>query len=311
MRRFVESSARPSKHRYGPARRYSGRNAPRGQRIAVSDGRQWEVDVTLRGTLRRDRWSFPLQSGSVRCDSTRSLAGDRGHLREGYLILTAQPCTPSSPPARPPESAAVEFRRRSAAGRSATWQWHWPGGRSSGKVSCASRLPEGDRRARRADWIARARGRYVAAAAAAYLTLARGDTAAAIRGLGALPRESCPRCYFDRVVLARLLVDAGRDVKAWDLLQRICPARRFPVRSKSSGACFAGGSRSASASASKQSSLRMGVGMWRRADPELEPYVTEAREGLARLTAEQAVGCSVLLRRAGPGPRAPRPAVPR
>ena len=28
------------------------------------------------------------------------------------------------------------------------------------------------------------------------------------------------------------------------------------------------------------------VGMWRRPDPELEPYVAEAREGLARLTAE-------------------------
>jgi hypothetical protein len=29
------------------------------------------------------------------------------------------------------------------------------------------------------------------------------------------------------------------------------------------------------------------VGMWRRPDPELEPYVTEAREGLERLTAEK------------------------
>jgi hypothetical protein len=26
--------------------------------------------------------------------------------------------------------------------------------------------------------------------------------------------------------------------------------------------------------------------VWRRADPELQPYVTEAREGLARLTGE-------------------------
>jgi hypothetical protein len=29
------------------------------------------------------------------------------------------------------------------------------------------------------------------------------------------------------------------------------------------------------------------LGMWRKADPELQPYVTEAREGLARLTAER------------------------
>jgi hypothetical protein len=29
------------------------------------------------------------------------------------------------------------------------------------------------------------------------------------------------------------------------------------------------------------------VGMWRRPDPELEPYVAEARDGLARLTAEK------------------------
>ena len=29
------------------------------------------------------------------------------------------------------------------------------------------------------------------------------------------------------------------------------------------------------------------AGMWRNADPELQPYVTEAREGLARLTSER------------------------
>jgi transposase len=29
------------------------------------------------------------------------------------------------------------------------------------------------------------------------------------------------------------------------------------------------------------------TGMWRNADPELQPYVAEAREGLARLTAER------------------------
>ena len=29
------------------------------------------------------------------------------------------------------------------------------------------------------------------------------------------------------------------------------------------------------------------AGMWRNADPELQPYVKEAREALARLTAEQ------------------------
>jgi hypothetical protein len=29
------------------------------------------------------------------------------------------------------------------------------------------------------------------------------------------------------------------------------------------------------------------VGMWRNADPELQPYVAEAREGLARLTGER------------------------
>jgi len=27
--------------------------------------------------------------------------------------------------------------------------------------------------------------------------------------------------------------------------------------------------------------------MWRKPDPELSPYVSEAREGLARLTAER------------------------
>jgi serine/threonine-protein kinase len=224
----------------------------------------------------------------------RSLA-TRGHLREGYRALTGQ-----SPViyaelallgAVPPETAAVEFRRQLRGGEisdmALALPW-WMQQRDT--VSLRAATARGNSLARHApDWIGRARGRYVAAAAAAYLTLARGDTAAAIRDLGALPRDECPRCYLDRVVLAQLLVDAGRDAEAWDLLQADLPSATLaPNPTEVLWSLLRG--RVAERIGEREHAIQSYewvVGMWRQPDPELEPYVAEAREGLARITAEK------------------------
>ena len=179
---------------------------------------------------------------------------------------------------------------------------------------CARRLPVGTRsRAHAPDGIGRARGRYVAAAAAAYLTLARADTAGAIRRLGALPRDDCPRCYLDRVVLAQLLVEVGRDAEAWDLLQADLPSATlgpFAERGAVEPASRPGRGADRRARASDPvlllgrgdvAAAGSGAGALRRRGPG---GPREAHRG-------EAVGLSSTPRRAGPGPRAPRPAVPR
>jgi hypothetical protein len=81
----------------------------------------------------------------------------------------------------------------------------------------------------------------------------------------------------------------GRDAEAWDLLQVDLPSATFgPYSSEVLWNLLRG--RVAERIGEREQAIRSYqwvVGMWRRPDPELEPYVTEAREGLTRLTAEK------------------------
>jgi serine/threonine-protein kinase len=65
--------------------------------------------------------------------------------------------------------------------------------------------------------LARRSARYRASAARAYLSLARGDTAAALQRFATLADTVCIACYMDRVTQARLLISKGRFADA-DLL---------------------------------------------------------------------------------------------
>jgi hypothetical protein len=91
------------------------------------------------------------------------------------------------------------------------------------------------------------------------------------------------------VVLAQLLVDAGRDAEAWELLQADLPSATLaPGPTEVIWSLLRG--RAAERVGERERAIRAYswvVGMWQRPDPELEPYVAEAREGLARLTAEK------------------------
>ena len=218
----------------------------------------------------------------------------RGHLREGRRALGTLPgfyAEPALLGAVPAESAAVEFRRQLVGGEisdvAMALPW-WTLRRDT--VSLRVAAARGDSLARSAsDEIGRARGRYVAAAAAAYLTLARADTAGAIRRLSGLPRDDCPRCYLDRVVLAQLLVEVGGDEEAWGLLQADLPSATLgPFASEVLWSLLRG--RVAERIGEREQAIRSYewvLGMWRRPDAELKPYVAEARDGLARLTAER------------------------
>jgi hypothetical protein len=131
------------------------------------------------------------------------------------------------------------------------------------------------------------RGRYLHLAATAYLELARGDSAGALRRFQSIPDTLCivNLCYYEKLIEARLLASQGRvrqaeeilDLWVWradgplyvlGMLDRARMAERLGEREKA------------------MQSYQFVVDVWRRADPELRPYVVEALRALARLKRE-------------------------
>ena len=147
--------------------------------------------------------------------------------------------------------------------------------------------------ARRADSAAlrpplpymRAMIRYSASAAHGYVDLARRDTAAALRRFVGLPDSLCPWCGTPQLTRAQLLAATGRDREAAAALDREIPGFGDPAAGH--WALLKGrvnervGRREEAIEA-----YRFVADLWRHADPELQPYVAEARAGLERLTRE-------------------------
>ena len=128
--------------------------------------------------------------------------------------------------------------------------------------------------------------RLLGGLADAYLTLARHDSAAAVLRLQSIPETLCLErrftCFYGKLTLARLLVARNEYRPAGDLLDRWWwwgrgPARILGVLERGRIAEHLGEREKA------VESYRYVADAWRRADPELQPYVAEAREGLARL----------------------------
>ncbi len=128
---------------------------------------------------------------------------------------------------------------------------------------------------------------YHAGAAHAYLALARRDTADALRQLTALPDSLCAgqSCYQVQLMRARLLAAAGRDREAAQLLDRepssfIDPAH--VIRQLERGRVHERlGNRDTALEA-----YRFVADVWIHADPELQPFVEEAKAALKRLGGE-------------------------
>ncbi|HEX6105894.1 MAG TPA: serine/threonine-protein kinase [Gemmatimonadales bacterium] len=128
-------------------------------------------------------------------------------------------------------------------------------------------------------------GRYFAAAAAAYLVLARGDSAGAERLFQALPDMLCLTggCFPEKLTLARLLAARGEDRGAatilgqWSTLGGSRPAAVLAALERGRIAERLG------ERATALERYRFVIEAWRHADPELEVYVTEARAALTRL----------------------------
>jgi eukaryotic-like serine/threonine-protein kinase len=129
--------------------------------------------------------------------------------------------------------------------------------------------------------------RYRAAAARAYLALARRDTAAALERFLALPDSLCPWCYPEQLARVDLLVARGREREAAPLVDReLWPQALADPRY---GGWVLQRGRVHERLGNRDQAIdayRFVADLWRNADPELQPLVQEARTALSRLTGE-------------------------
>jgi serine/threonine-protein kinase len=129
---------------------------------------------------------------------------------------------------------------------------------------------------------------YLVAAAPAYLALARRDTIDALRSFLALPESLGLDCDFDPLETALLLSAAGRDREAYARLVPVFPRSTYAPRAIE-GLWVLERARVAERLDERETAAedyRWVAGIWRNADPELQPYVAEARAGLKRITGE-------------------------
>jgi hypothetical protein len=148
----------------------------------------------------------------------------------------------------------------------------------------AARAAEETRRPNPPDVVLRAR--LLGATSTAYAALARGDSAGALAHLEAISDTLClvGDCFHLNLTRARLLAARGDDRRAGVLLERWRwspdgPSPWFVLATLEHG-------RVAERLGEREKAIesyRFVTEAWRRPDPELQPYVSEAREALARL----------------------------
>jgi hypothetical protein len=129
--------------------------------------------------------------------------------------------------------------------------------------------------------------RYLHAAATAYLALARADSARALRLFQSIPDTLClvNDCFYEKLIEARLLTSQGQARQAGTVLDQWVWSGGGPlfVLGVLEQARIAEGLGERNKAAQ---SYQFVADVWRRADPQLQPFVIEARNALARLTRE-------------------------
>ena len=127
--------------------------------------------------------------------------------------------------------------------------------------------------------------------ARAYGTLMRGDSSSALRHLQSLPDSVCwiTDCTRRALTEARLLAAAHRSREAADLLDHFFYHDMDPL----SVLAMLERARLAETLGERDRAIeayQFVLDSWRHADPILQEYVTEARDGLARLGGERGGG---------------------
>jgi eukaryotic-like serine/threonine-protein kinase len=237
----------------------------------------------------------------TRQEMLANVLGYRGHVREAHEILRAHDGLTRSPMFTelallgvvPPDTADAIFRRRLHEGQ--TWpsglgialSW-WTSRRDSTSLKLyIQRLRTATSSQPNAASTPRHIVEYRLAAAEAYLTLVRTDTAAAVVRFESLPITT-GFVWQERLTLARLLAALRRDGEALAVLDLGFPHPYFLLGRVPWALEQA---RVAERLGQREKALQwygFVAKVWRHADPELRPYVDEARSGLQRLTAERA-----------------------
>jgi hypothetical protein len=128
---------------------------------------------------------------------------------------------------------------------------------------------------------------YQAATVPAYLALARRDTSLALSLLAGLSDTLCRYCYFDRLLQAQILSERKQDAEAAALLNG--PLHDYDVLTPSEVPWALLQARLNERLGNRDKAVEcysFVAAAWREADQELQPLVTEAREGVARLSGE-------------------------
>jgi serine/threonine-protein kinase len=143
-------------------------------------------------------------------------------------------------------------------------------------------MARADSAARTGSEFSRRGARYRAAAARAYLSLARRDTADAVARFTALPDTLCIACYADRLVAARLLAARNRLADADALLGQRLNSLLTPLEVL---IAFERGKVAARLGNREEAveSYRLVADAWAPGDAPVQRYVTEARSELTEL----------------------------
>ena len=137
-----------------------------------------------------------------------------------------------------------------------------------------------------ADRPARNFNAQVAATAAAFLTLARGDTTQSINRLTRIVETGCVQfgCDDESLILGELLMARGEPRKAYTVLRSSIESRLYknvPLHLALGRAAERIGEK-----AQAMAAYRYVADARAKGDPEVQPYVAEARAGIKRLSAE-------------------------
>jgi serine/threonine-protein kinase len=165
------------------------------------------------------------------------------------------------------------------------WMLPWWAARrdTAALAEYARRADSAQRATRRPLWKEVAR--YGARSARAYMRLASGDTAAALEFFELTPRDTL--WPLELVTRAHLLVRRGRDAEALELFEGAFPDDWWgPARVLATLEAARTAERLGQVQRSA-AHYQFVADVWRYADPELQAYVAEARQALARLTSER------------------------
>jgi serine/threonine-protein kinase len=234
------------------------------------------------------------QQATARVQLARVLAV-RGHLREGYHILKQADADTSPSTQRlvgdlaflgviSLDTAHVLIQRWRRFDRLAP-RWMVPAlGERRDSIAIAGLLRDATSitaDSARSGAARRTNATYSSASARAFLALASGDTSAAHTLFDDLPDSLCQLCFTDRFVRLQLLRSAGRFRDIARLTTERLNRQRTPIT-----VLFAVEEARAAIQLGDITTAREAYGrvaaMWRHPDPELEPYVREARDALSR-----------------------------